>query len=248
MQPILPVLDVMNGQVVRGIAGRRDEYRPLVSALTGSTKPLDVALAFRKHFGFDECYLADLDAIMHQRPAFDIYRELTAAGFQLWIDAGLHTSRDDTLVRLMEMRTAAIIIGLESVDGPDELRAIVDRAGAANIVFSLDLKAGKPLSTASQWGNDDPWQIALHALDFGVRRLIVLDLARVGVGEGVGTDELCVRLNQTHPKVQLIAGGGVRGIEDVTHLVQCGVDRVLVASALHDGRILPDSRHSHVAD
>ena len=58
-----------------------------------------------------------------------------------------------------------------------------------------------------------------------------------GVSGGIGTEELCARLKRTYPEVQITAGGGVRGIDDVRRLVEIGVDRVLVASALHDGRI-----------
>jgi phosphoribosylformimino-5-aminoimidazole carboxamide ribotide isomerase len=47
-------------------------------------------------------------------------------------------------------------------------------------------------------------------------------------------------LKQTYPNLQLTAGGGVRGMEDVRRLHALGVDRVLVASALHDGRITPE--------
>src|SRR5947209_19648396 len=60
---IIPVLDLMGGRVVRGVAGRRSEYRALTSALTASSKPLDVARAFRLHFGLATLYVADLDAI-----------------------------------------------------------------------------------------------------------------------------------------------------------------------------------------
>ena len=67
----------------------------------------------------------------------------------------------------------------------------------------------------------------------------MLDLARVGVGAGVGTVELCQHLKRAHPDVEITAGGGVRGMADVLHLEKVGVDRVLVASALHDGRITP---------
>ncbi|MBI1831070.1 MAG: hisA/hisF family protein, partial [Planctomycetes bacterium] len=213
MQAILPVLDLMQGQVVRGIAGRRDQYRPIVSTLTDSAEPLAVALAFRSHFGFHELYVADLDAIQHSRPALDAYRRLNDAGFRLGIDAGIRTSQDETLLRLMEMDAVSIIVGLESVAGPDELHAIVDHAGAARVVFSLDLKAGQALGATDRWHTDDPRAIAERAIGLGVRRLIVLDLARVGVGEGVGTHDLCRRLRQTHPDVQLIAGGGVRTID-----------------------------------
>jgi phosphoribosylformimino-5-aminoimidazole carboxamide ribotide isomerase len=37
--------------------------------------------------------------------------------------------------------------------------------------------------------------------------------------------------------LHLVTGGGVRDIADLTRLVELGVQGVLVASALHDGRI-----------
>src|SRR5947207_10060673 len=141
--PILPVLDLMQGQVVRGIAGRRDEYRPIVSKLVDSAEPLAVARAFREQFGFDEFYLADLDAIQGRAPALEVYRRLQQAGFRLWIDAGVRTSRDATVGALIAADVEGIIVGLESVEGPDELRAITDHASVKRTVFSLALKHGK---------------------------------------------------------------------------------------------------------
>jgi phosphoribosylformimino-5-aminoimidazole carboxamide ribotide isomerase len=67
--------------------------------------------------------------------------------------------------------------------------------------------------------------------------MIVLDLSRVGVGSGTGTEELCARLGSALPDVELIAGGGIRGPEDLRRLKKCGVGTALAASALHDGRL-----------
>jgi phosphoribosylformimino-5-aminoimidazole carboxamide ribotide isomerase len=75
-----------------------------------------------------------------------------------------------------------------------------------------------------------------------VRRLIVLDLAQVGTGTGTGTEELCRRLGEMYPDVEIIAGGGVRDEKDLDRLAQCGVKAALVASALHDGKVPITSR------
>jgi phosphoribosylformimino-5-aminoimidazole carboxamide ribotide isomerase len=70
--------------------------------------------------------------------------------------------------------------------------------------------------------------------------MIVLDLADVGVSRGTGTLDLVRRLRSAHPQLELTAGGGVRGIDDLRQLADAGCDAALVASALHDGRITPD--------
>ena len=232
---ILPVLDLMGGQIVRGIAGRRAEYRPIVSKLIDSAEPLAVARAIRDQFGFREFYLADLDAIRDAKPALDIYSQLHRDGFQLWLDAGIRSANDDIL---LEATIASIVVGSESIAGPDEVQDVIERISSHRMVFSLDLKAGQPLGCVDRWPAAEPAAIIRHAIEtLGVRRVIVLDLANVGVGAGVSTEELCKQMKHDWPDVQLTAGGGVRGIEDVQRLLDIGVDRVLVASALHDGRI-----------
>ncbi|MBI3462737.1 MAG: hypothetical protein HY000_06705 [Planctomycetes bacterium] len=86
---IIPVIDLLAGQVVRGIAGRREEYRPIVSPLAADSSPASVARAFIARFGFRKCYLADLDAIGGVEPAWDVYAELMTLGLDLWVDAAV---------------------------------------------------------------------------------------------------------------------------------------------------------------
>ncbi len=234
---ILPVLDLMHGQIVRGVAGRRDEYRPIVSKWTDSAEPRAVAEAIRTHFGFNEFYLADLDAIQEGTTALATYQELRAMGLVLWIDAGVSSTLSPGLAEILKIESFSAVVGLETVDGSAALAQILGTTDKRRIVFSLDLKSGQPLIRASTWNENDPWAIATQAIDMGVESLIILDLGRVGVGEGVGTEDLCARVKKAYPRVRLIAGGGVRGIDDVLRLQDIGVDYVLVASALHDGRI-----------
>src|SRR5262245_14607506 len=100
---VIPVIDLRDGVVVRGIGGRREEYRPIVSRLSDSARPLDVALAFREQLGFTELYLADLDAIAGGDPAWNVYDELHQIGLRLWVDAGVRDRH-----RLLELQARGI--------------------------------------------------------------------------------------------------------------------------------------------
>ena len=72
---LIPVLDLLNGVVVRGVAGRRDEYRPIQSGLTDSVEAREMARAIRGAYGFNAFYVADLDAILRGQPNLGVYRE-----------------------------------------------------------------------------------------------------------------------------------------------------------------------------
>lgn len=235
---IIPVLDLKAGLVVGARAGRRQDYQPIVSRLTTSSEPVAVAQAFRDHFRVTELYVADLDAIGGSPAALATYASLRSVGFSLWLDAGL---RDAVTVEpLLKVRIDKIVTGLETVAGPEALAGICDRVGTERVVFSLDLREGLPLGDRLRWREADAWSIASQAIATGVRRVIVLDLARVGGHTGTGTEELCKRLTSHYPEVEVVAGGGIRDIKDLQRLQECGVRAALVASALHDGRLRPE--------
>jgi phosphoribosylformimino-5-aminoimidazole carboxamide ribotide isomerase len=231
---ILPVLDIRSGLVVRGIAGRRQEYAPIRSNLAPSSKISDVAMAFRTHLGLTELYMADLDAIDGRQPDLATFETLRTLGFRLWVDAGLHDV--DIAADLVAAGVEKLVFGLETVRGPDALREGIERYGHC-VVFSLDLKVGEPLGNRAAWDDGDAWAIADQAVHIGVRQMIVLDLARVGVGSGTGTETLCGRIAGEYPEVEVIAGGGVRDVSDLRRLKELRVRGVLIASALHDGQL-----------
>jgi phosphoribosylformimino-5-aminoimidazole carboxamide ribotide isomerase len=232
---VLPVLDLLNGVVVRGVAGRRNEYHPVVSRLSDNCDILSVARGFRQHLGLTRLYVADLDGILHQRPNWESYRIVAADGFELWIDAGLRDVA--TAGRVFDAGASKAIVGLETWPGPNELAQLCRLQGSDKVTFSLDLLQGAAMGNLDSWGSADPFEIGCRAVEAGVRELIVLDIAQVGMGEGVTTISLCQRLLMRFPGLRLITGGGVRNSEDLRRLEKSQVDAVLVASALHDGRI-----------
>jgi phosphoribosylformimino-5-aminoimidazole carboxamide ribotide isomerase len=227
-------MDLMEGQVVRGVAGRRKEYRPVVSRLTASSWPADVARAFRDHFGISELYVADLDAISGALPAMGVYASLQEDGFHLWVDAGVRDK--ERAVLLARAGVESVVVGLETAAGPEVLADAV-RELERRLVFSLDLRDGVPLGEVSAWDTTDAESIARQAVQVGVGRVLVLDLARVGVGSGPGSRALCRCLVAELPHVEVSVGGGVRGRDDLDQLRMDGLHAVLVASALHDGSL-----------
>jgi phosphoribosylformimino-5-aminoimidazole carboxamide ribotide isomerase len=259
----IPVIDIRHGVVVRGVAGERDSYRPVQSRLTPSHAVVDVAEAIRAEFGLHELYVADLDAILDDSPHVELYRELAGRGFHLTVDAGLRDLQ--RAATLFAAGVQSVVAGLETIPGPQLLRELTGEFGPDRVLFSLDLKNGRPLfapvggrgwseamprlGTAPTGASSaslrpapatPPLDIAAAAYDAGIRCLIVLDLAAVGTGNGLSTLPLCREIQNRFPDVHVITGGGVRDREDLRELNRSGLHAVLIATALHNGSITRD--------
>ena len=236
MLRIIPVLDVLGGLAVHARGGCREHYRPVRSILRRGADPASLAEAFRDELGLSEVYVADLDAIAGRPQPSGLGRALRDRGIKAWIDAGVRD--EDDLDRDVLAGASRIIVGLETIAGPASLERVVNSVGRERIVFSLDLRDGRPIvAPGTDWASDDPEEIVARAVAAGIISVIVLDLGRVGGGTGVGTLALLERLASRHPEVERVAGGGVSGPDDLRAIERAGGSAALVASALHDGRI-----------
>jgi phosphoribosylformimino-5-aminoimidazole carboxamide ribotide isomerase len=236
---LIPVLDVMNGQVVRAIGGRRHEYQPIVSRVIASTHPVVVAGALLARTAATELYIADLDAICGGTAlAPEIERVLRESQSPAWLDIGINAQRSATL--LSGFSTAWPVVGLETGAGPQHLEETLAAAGPRPVAVSLDLRAGELLGQWQDWSaghSRDAITVVRTAIRCGAKAIIVLDLSRVGTGSGTGTELLLRLIRNEFPGIDLIAGGGVRTWDDVDRLGDAGATGVLVASALHDGTL-----------
>ena len=88
---LIPVIDLLQGQVVRAVRGDRKSYRPIVSPLCGSSDPVTVAQILCDHCAAGQLYVADLDALQGGAVQLAVLATLLQAlpGVELWLDAGL---------------------------------------------------------------------------------------------------------------------------------------------------------------
>ena len=250
---IIPVLDILGGRAVHARAGDRDSYAPLSSYLAPGRAgdALALARAYHDQLGLAELYLADLDAIMGRPPQRSLRRAIAGAsrGVSCWLDAGVASPTQAREV--IDDGAARVIIGLETLPSLPILdpRATIEQLVAAiegaapsgrppaatpgRAVFSLDLRAGQPLTAHPALAARSPLAIAELAAESGIGTIIVLDLARVGTGAGV--DLALIRaIRRALPEIELVAGGGVRDAGCLERLADSGADGALVGSALHD--------------
>jgi phosphoribosylformimino-5-aminoimidazole carboxamide ribotide isomerase len=230
---IIPVIDVLGGRVVHAVRGRRKEYQPLKSNLCASTDPVDVAAAL-KALGFGELYVADLDAITRGQANFSIFKNIAdKTGLELMVDAGIDTLKKAE--RVLESHVSKVIIGTETLTSASLVAEAIRLFGSEKVMVSLDLMGNRIISGFELGTLKDPVALLREFQEAGVSQIIVLDLARVGSGEGVNVPFLREVLRNI--KANVYVGGGVRDIKDLMELKDIGVFGVLVATALHSGKI-----------
>jgi len=226
---LIPVIDLMRGQVVRAVRGDRQSYRPIVSRLCEGSDPLQMARALCRHCASSRLYVADLDALTGGDPQADVLRALLQGlpALELWLDAGF---ADAAAAVALSQRIGAPagrvvpVFGSESLRSLAALRAAFTGPNAG--VLSLDRRDGQRLDPAGCWDHPELWP----------GRVIVMTLERVGADAGPDLDTLR-EVQSRAPAARLVGAGGIRHAEDLVRARDAGAHAWLVASALHDGRL-----------
>jgi len=224
---VIGVIDVRDGVAVYARGGVRERYETIGD-------PLELARKYLDDCGVAELYVADLDAIENPANAVRHPHVRALCGrSDVWLDAGV-----SSVVRAREaiaLGAAHAVVGLETLPSFDVLTAICEAVGGNRVAFSLDMRGGRPLGIGE---GEHPAVLASRAVRCGASAIIVLDLARVGMRGGLDVD-LLKTVRDAARDVELIAGGGVRGQDDLERLAAIGSDGALVATALLDGTLAP---------
>jgi phosphoribosylformimino-5-aminoimidazole carboxamide ribotide isomerase len=232
----VPVLDLRGGVAVHARGRQRASYGPVSSAFGSGENPVELARAIRDALGLNMFYVADLDAIEAGVPQLQLLERLADAGLTTWVDAGIRSAGDGQALR--SAGVSRVIAATETVSGQDCLAEITERLGPGCLIFGLDLRDGSPLlAPESRWNASDPMGLVEGAVVLGIKRVLVLDIARVGTGQGVGSGSLIEAVASRFPGLEIAVGGGVSDLHELRALAQCGVSSALVGSAILDGRI-----------
>ena len=242
---LIPVIDLMQGQVVRAVRGDRQGYRPIESRLCAGSDPVTVAKILGEHCAARQLYVADIDALLGQPAQVAVLRALLRSlpALELWLDAGFaNAAAAEALLAGLGAAAQRVVpvFGSESLASRGDLQRCFagdatreagtdsnpDDTRRRAAVLSLDRRDGQRLDAAGCWDAPALWP----------RRVIVMTLERVGSDAGPDLDTLAaVRLKS--PGSFIVGAGGIRNHDDLARAQAAGADAWLVASALHDGRL-----------
>ena len=212
---IIQVIDLKGGAVVHAKHGQRHSYQPIVSRLASTSAPDDVLAGLLRVHSFATIYIADLDAIEKNGDHSQCIAELARShpAIEFWLDDGG--------ARSVGCRNIRHVLGSESIPHSESLPAFARAA-----ILSLDFRGSDFLGPRALLEEPSLWP----------ERVILMTLARVGSGAGPDLERLA-SIQQRAGARRLYAAGGVRNRDDLEALRNAGIAGVLVASALHDGRL-----------
>lgn len=230
---VFPAIDLRKGQVVRlkeGDPNRQTAYsndpaataERWLSAGAGWLHVVNLDGAFEQADGSNRAALQAILAVAARK------------GAKVQFGGGLRLLED--VERVLELGVSRAILGTLAVEQPEILAAVLARWGSEQIGASLDARDG--LVQVRGWQQATP----LSALDAaqslkaaGMTYLVFTDIARDGLQSGLNLDAT-VQLAQTSG-LQVIASGGVRGVEDIRAAREAGLAGAIIGRALYEGTV-----------
>jgi phosphoribosylformimino-5-aminoimidazole carboxamide ribotide isomerase len=169
-------------------------------------------------------YVADLDAIQGDGDNYETLRRIRAEfpSLQMWVDNG---AADAGVVEaLVGANLGTPVIGSES---QRDSKLLAQHRDSMRIVLSLDFRGD---------AFQGPQEILAEPV-LWPQRVIVMTLARVGSGAGPDLGRLAL-IQSIAGGREIYAAGGVRNADDLRALKEAGVSGALIATALHERRIV----------
>lgn len=230
MIELIPAIDLIDGKCVRLSKG---DY---ASKKVYNENPVEVAKEMEA-YGIRRLHVVDLDGAASQHVVNYRTLERIASATGLIIDFGGGVKSDEDLVIAFDNGAQMVTVGSIAVKQPDLFGKWLEQYGPEKMILGADVK-GRNIAV-SGW-KEESRQELLPFLDGyvkkGVVKVLCTDISRDGMLEGPAT-ELYADILQAHPKLHLIASGGVSCLDDIRRLEDAGVPAVVFGKALYEGRI-----------
>ncbi len=224
MVEVIPVLDLKGGAVVHARMGERSHYRAIETPLASTSRPIDVARGLLSIYPFATFYIADLDAIERKgdNDAALMLLKAEFPGLAFWVDNGVADLA--SAKRWLDTGLGDLVLGSETQNDDTLVRGL---SGDGRVILSLDFRGEAFVGPTPLLRDADTWP----------GRVIAMTLARVGSEMGPDWDRLSAIKSRAAAK-RVYAAGGVRNAADLAALERAGITGALVASCLHNGKLV----------
>lgn len=226
---VFPSIDILNGKCVRLLHGDKNK-------VTDYGEALEKAIAYEK-LGAEYLHLVDLNAAFshEDHSNFEIIKEIIkSVNIPVQLGGGIRTE-EDIQIRLSDMGAKRVVLGTVAYTNP----ALLKKAAAAykgSIIVGMDALNRKiAIKGWVEITDKDIFQMADELKDIGIDTVLFTDISKDGALSGVNY-ELCDELTRVG-KLNVIASGGVKDIEDVRKLKERNIYGVILGRSLYEKTI-----------
>lgn len=226
---IIPAIDIVEGKCVRLAQGEFSKKTIY------NNDPLEVAKGF-EGFGLKRLHLVDLDGAREGRLINYKTLEKIAAKTNLIIDFGGGIKTEKDLYISFESGAAMASIGSVAVKDKKLFLTWIERFGTEKFLLGADVKNEKVCINGWQ-ETSDIWitDFLKEYTELGIKNIFCTDVSKDGMLQGPAI-ELYEKI-KSELEIDLIASGGVSGMNDIESLQKIGCSGVIVGKALYEGKI-----------
>lgn len=226
---LYPAIDMKDGRCVRL---RKGDFAQVTEYFE---HPWEVAAAFEKA-GASYIHNVDLDGARkgHAYNAQVVREIVKSVSIPVELGGGIRSLTD--IEEVLDQGIARVIIGTKAVEDPDFVRKAIQEFGADRVVVGIDAKNGMVAIDAwEKTSNVTSVDLALQMKDLGVKTIIYTDISRDGMLSGPNVDATKALTEKTG--LDVIASGGVSGMEDLEKLETAGISGAIIGKAIYEKRI-----------
>jgi len=228
---IIPAIDLQQGQCVRLRQGQFNQ------STVYPQSAIDLAGYYRE-CGAHHLHVVDLDgARQGEICQLDLIRDLHAAEVCLQAGGGIRSL--ESAKACLAAGINKLVIGSIAITNLQLTHAIIDYAGAENIVLALDINwiDQRPMPAIHGWqtsSDRDLWQVCTDYQQSGIQTILCTNIACDGMMQGPDL-ALYQQAIERFPEINWQASGGIRDESDIEALAEMGVHAVILGRTLYEG-------------
>lgn len=225
---IFPAIDLRGGKAVRLLKGDYDKMTVY------SDSPESVAADFKKD-GAKYLHMVDLDgAKSGDTPNYEIIKKI-ASESGLLVEVGGGIRNEETVKKYIDAGVFRVILGTAAVENPDFAADMAKKYGD-KIAVGVDISDGYvAIHGWTEKSGETCFEFCKKLEDMGVKTIICTDISKDGALSGTNLElyrELSEKVN-----MNIVASGGVTGMDDIRGLCKIGVYGAILGKALYTGNI-----------
>jgi phosphoribosylformimino-5-aminoimidazole carboxamide ribotide isomerase len=231
MIQVIPSIAIRQGKVVKMRKGDPTSEKAY------DENPLDLAKRFEDH-GIEVVHVVDLDGAERGSPKNYHVVEAIAGYTDLKIDFTGGIGKDGDISQAFERGADYITASSIAVSNPELFASWIVSYGREKMTLGADVTdiVSKKIAFRG-WQKKTDIHLYDHLqffYDRGLKYAKSTDISRDGVLEGPAFD-FYQELRERFPELQVLASGGVRGVDDIKRLNDLGIFAVIFGKAYYEG-------------